>query len=52
MGWGKKPEQDPRDQVGQNPTGRERRSSSGSRRQAARKLEKDLDGWKPGDGEK
>lgn len=44
--------EDPRDPVGKNPTGRPRKSSSGVRRKAERKLEKDLDGWKPGDGEK
>lgn len=38
------PTPDPRDTVGQNPTGRERRSSSKSRRQAANKLERDLAG--------
>lgn len=31
---------DPRDQVGQNPTGRERKSSAGKRRQAAAREEK------------
>lgn len=35
---------DPRDMVGQNPTGRERRSSSRSRRKAANNLERDLQG--------
>ena len=39
---------DPRDPVGKNPTGRERRSSAGKRRQAERKLDKDLDGTKYG----
>lgn len=33
---------DPRDQVGRNPTGRERRSSAGRRGKAARRLERDL----------
>jgi hypothetical protein len=33
---------DPRNPVGQNPTGRERRSSGRSRRKAARSLERDL----------
>jgi hypothetical protein len=32
---------DPRDMVGQNPTGRETRSSAGKRRQAARKAERE-----------
>lgn len=35
---------DPRDPVGNNPTGRARKSSSGKRRQAERKLDKDLKG--------
>ena len=43
------PAEDPRDMVGQNPTGRERRSSSRSRRKASRKLERDLNGWEPGE---
>lgn len=38
------PTPDPRDMVGQNPTGRERRSSSRSRRKAANNLERDLQG--------
>lgn len=33
--------EDPRDMVGQNPTGRERKSSAGKRRQAAAKAEKE-----------
>ena len=33
---------DPRDPVGQNPTGNPRKSSAGKRRQEERKLEKDL----------
>lgn len=36
------PTPDPRDMRSGNPTGRERRSSSKSRRQAANKLERDL----------
>ena len=36
--------QDPRDKVGQNPTGRERKSSAGKRRQSERKSDKDLKG--------
>lgn len=35
---------DPRDAVGQNPTGRERKSSARSRGKAARRLERDLKG--------
>jgi hypothetical protein len=42
---------DPRDPVGKNPTGRERRSSGRSRRKAARRLEKDLEGT-PFEGER
>lgn len=38
------PTPDPRDPVGKNPTGRERRSSGRARRKAARKLERDLKG--------
>lgn len=38
------PTPDPRDMVGQNPTGRARRSSSRSRRKAANNLERDLQG--------
>lgn len=38
------PTPDPRDTVGNNPTGRPRRSSSKSRRQAANRLERDLAG--------
>ena len=34
---------DPRDPVGQNPTGRARKSSAGRRRQAERRLERDLE---------
>lgn len=45
------PTPDPRDRVGQNPTGRETRSSSRSRRKAARRLERDLNGWTPEDTE-
>lgn len=43
--------QDPRNMIGQNPTGRERKSSAGKRRQAANKLEKDLRGteWEDND---
>lgn len=37
---------DPRDKVGQNPTGRPTKSSAGKRRQAAGKLERDLKGSK------
>ena len=37
---------DPRDPVGQNPTGRARKSSAGSRRKAARKADSDLKGTK------
>lgn len=33
-----------RDMVGKNPTGRERKSSAGSRRKAANKLDRDLKG--------
>lgn len=33
---------DPRDTVGQNPTGRPRKASAGQRRKAARKLDRDL----------
>jgi hypothetical protein len=33
---------DPRDPVGQNPTGRPRKSSSKKRRQAANKMDRDL----------
>jgi len=33
---------DPRDPVGQNPTGRARKSSAGRRRQAQNRLERDL----------
>lgn len=46
MGFFKKkePAKDPRDMVGQNPTGRERKSSSRARRKAARKADKDLKG--------
>jgi hypothetical protein len=33
--------EDPRDMVGKNPTGNERRSSAGKRRQAAAKAEKE-----------
>lgn len=40
----RKSNEDPRDQVGKNPTGRERRSSGGKRRQARTKLERDLEG--------
>lgn len=32
---------DPRDMVGQNPTGRERKSSAGKRRQVAAKTERE-----------
>lgn len=35
---------DPRDPVGQNPTGRERKSSARSRGKAARRMERDLEG--------
>lgn len=35
---------DPRDMIGRNPTERPRRSSSGQRRKAARRLERDLEG--------
>lgn len=42
---------DPRDKVGQNPTGRARRSSGRTRRRAARALERDLEGWEPEDDE-
>jgi hypothetical protein len=45
------PTPDPRDMTGQNPTGRERRSSGRSRRRAARSLERDLDGWTPEEGD-
>lgn len=47
MGWRRKqnePEDDGRDMVGQNPTGRERRSSAGQRRKADRRLDRDLRG--------
>lgn len=33
---------DPRDPVGQNPTGRPRKSSAGSRRKAVRKMDRNL----------
>jgi hypothetical protein len=33
---------DPRDTVGDNPTGRPRKASAGQRRKVARKLERDL----------
>jgi hypothetical protein len=46
FGGKKKDEQDPRDRVGKNPTERERKSSAGSRRKAARKADKDLKGTK------
>jgi len=36
--------QDPRDMIGQNPTGRERKSSAGQRRKAERKMDRDLSG--------
>jgi hypothetical protein len=35
---------DQRDQVGQNPTGRARKSSAGKRRQEENRLERDLQG--------
>lgn len=35
---------DPRDQIGRNPTGRERKSSAGRRAKAARRRERDLKG--------
>lgn len=49
MGWRRKQEEieeldDGRDMVGQNPTGRPRRSSAGQRRKADRRLERDLRG--------
>jgi hypothetical protein len=40
--------EDPRDPVGQNPTGRPRRSSAGSRRKAEQKMERDLGGTRWG----
>lgn len=43
-GSGSEGAKDPRDMVGQNPTGRERKSSAGKRRQAARRLDRDLEG--------
>ncbi len=42
---------DPRDTVGQNPTGRERKSSARSRGKAARRLERDLEGSQYENGE-
>lgn len=39
---------DPRDPVGQNPTGRPRKSSAGERRQEATKLERELSGTRWG----
>lgn len=38
------PTTDPRDMAAGNPTGRVRRSSSKSRRQAANRMERDLEG--------
>jgi hypothetical protein len=42
---------DPRNKVGQNPTGRPTRSSAGKRRQEVAKLERDLEGtpWAAGE---
>jgi hypothetical protein len=42
---------DPRDMVGNNPTGQVRRSSGRKRRQAARKMDRDLAGtdWSESD---
>lgn len=51
MGWltPKRPEgDDPRDRVGQNPTGRERKSSAGKRRKEVRKMDRGLDGTRWG----
>ncbi|AZF95849.1 hypothetical protein SEA_OLICIOUS_62 [Streptomyces phage Olicious] len=50
MGWLKG--DDPRDKVGQNPTGRPTKSSAGKRRQVQRKVDKDLEGsrWDKKDG--
>lgn len=42
---------DPRNKVGQNPTGRPTRSSAGKRRQEAAKLERDLEGTPWANGE-
>lgn len=39
---------DPRDKAEGNPTGRERKSSAGKRRQAERKADKDLEGTRWG----
>ena len=39
---------DPRDKVGKNPTGRERKSSAGKRRQEERKSDRDLNGTRWG----
>lgn len=48
MAWGRKSSgegaNDQRDKVGKNPTGRERKSSAGKRRQEARKIDRDLEG--------
>lgn len=44
MGLFSRGAEDPRDKVGQNPTGRERKSSAGKRRQEERKADKDLEG--------
>jgi len=51
MGWRRKQEEfegtdSNRDMVGQNPTGRARRSSAGQRRKADRRLDRDLRGSK------
>lgn len=42
---------DPRDTVGLNPTGRERKSSARSRGKAERRLERDLEGSQYENGE-
>lgn len=39
---------DPRDKVGDNPTGRERKPSAGKRRQAERKMDRDAEGTRWG----
>lgn len=44
---------DPRDTIGQNPTGRARKSSAGKRRQAQGRMERDLEGteWEDDESE-
>lgn len=42
--FSRKPAEDPRDTVGNNPTGRARKSSARARRKASRRVERDLKG--------